>query len=84
MNASSTRSKKNLKDVVAESVNNTSIENFYKGDFFWIKYVDRCNCGMFSSANVVNHKKFLPHLETDIILGSKETFVVFISLVCGS
>lgn len=84
MNASCTRSKKNLKDVVAESVNNTSIENFYKGDFGWIKYVDGCNYGMFSSANVINHKKFLPHLETDIILGSKETFVVFISLVCGS
>ncbi|XP_056890951.1 replication factor C subunit 1 isoform X1 [Takifugu flavidus] len=31
MNASCTRSKNNLKDVVAESVNNTSIENFYKG-----------------------------------------------------
>lgn len=33
MNASCTRSKNSLKDVVAESVNNTSIENFYKGDF---------------------------------------------------
>lgn len=32
MNASCTRSKNSLKDVVAESVNNTSIENFYKGD----------------------------------------------------
>uniref|UniRef100_A0A8C5IA59 Replication factor C subunit 1 n=1 Tax=Gouania willdenowi TaxID=441366 RepID=A0A8C5IA59_GOUWI len=31
MNASCTRSKKNLKEVVAESLNNTSIENFYKG-----------------------------------------------------
>lgn len=39
---------------------------------------------MFSSANVVNHKKFLPHLETDVIVGSKETFVVFIVLICTS
>ncbi|XP_019732229.1 replication factor C subunit 1 isoform X1 [Hippocampus comes] len=31
MNASCTRSKNNLKDVVAESLNNTSIESFYKG-----------------------------------------------------
>ncbi|XP_068176893.1 replication factor C subunit 1 [Antennarius striatus] len=31
MNASCTRSKKNLKEVVAESLNNTTIENFYKG-----------------------------------------------------
>ncbi|XP_053712315.1 replication factor C subunit 1-like [Synchiropus splendidus] len=31
MNASSTRSKNSLKEVVAESLNNTSIENFYKG-----------------------------------------------------
>lgn len=32
MNASCTRSKNSLKDVVAESLNNTSIENFYKGE----------------------------------------------------
>lgn len=32
MNASCTRSKSSLKDVVAESVDNTSIENFYKGE----------------------------------------------------
>ncbi|XP_015252568.1 PREDICTED: replication factor C subunit 1 [Cyprinodon variegatus] len=31
MNASCTRSKNSLKEVVAESLNNTSIENFYKG-----------------------------------------------------
>ncbi|CAF94208.1 unnamed protein product, partial [Tetraodon nigroviridis] len=31
MNASCTRSKNSLKEVVAESVNNTSIENFYRG-----------------------------------------------------
>ncbi|XP_061684714.1 replication factor C subunit 1 isoform X2 [Syngnathoides biaculeatus] len=31
MNASCTRSKSNLKEVVAESLNNTSIESFYKG-----------------------------------------------------
>ncbi|XP_077379412.1 replication factor C subunit 1 [Festucalex cinctus] len=31
MNASCTRSKTNLKEVVAESLNNTSIESFYKG-----------------------------------------------------
>uniref|UniRef100_A0A665WMD5 Replication factor C subunit 1 n=1 Tax=Echeneis naucrates TaxID=173247 RepID=A0A665WMD5_ECHNA len=31
MNASCTRSKTSLKEVVAESLNNTSIENFYKG-----------------------------------------------------
>uniref|UniRef100_A0A8D3DBV3 Replication factor C subunit 1 n=1 Tax=Scophthalmus maximus TaxID=52904 RepID=A0A8D3DBV3_SCOMX len=31
MNASCTRSQKNLKQVVAESLNNTSIEDFYKG-----------------------------------------------------
>ncbi|XP_054460149.1 replication factor C subunit 1 [Anoplopoma fimbria] len=31
MNASSTRSKNSLKEVVAESLNNTSIESFYKG-----------------------------------------------------
>ncbi|XP_061566368.1 replication factor C subunit 1 isoform X2 [Cololabis saira] len=31
MNASSTRSKNSLKESVAESLNNTSIENFYKG-----------------------------------------------------
>ncbi|XP_054634941.1 replication factor C subunit 1 isoform X2 [Dunckerocampus dactyliophorus] len=31
MNASCTRSKNNLKEVVAESLNNTSIESFYKG-----------------------------------------------------
>uniref|UniRef100_A0A1A7YJX8 Replication factor C subunit 1 n=1 Tax=Iconisemion striatum TaxID=60296 RepID=A0A1A7YJX8_9TELE len=31
MNASCTRSKNSLKDVVAESLNNTSIEGFYKG-----------------------------------------------------
>ncbi|XP_060883556.1 replication factor C subunit 1 [Labrus mixtus] len=31
MNASCTRSKRNLKEVVAESLNNTSIEGFYKG-----------------------------------------------------
>ncbi|XP_034441483.1 replication factor C subunit 1 [Hippoglossus hippoglossus] len=31
MNASSTRSKNSLKQVVAESLNNTSIESFYKG-----------------------------------------------------
>uniref|UniRef100_A0A3P8V5E4 Replication factor C subunit 1 n=1 Tax=Cynoglossus semilaevis TaxID=244447 RepID=A0A3P8V5E4_CYNSE len=31
MNASCTRSKNNLKEVVAESLNNTSIEGFYKG-----------------------------------------------------
>lgn len=84
MNASCTRSKNSLKDVVAESVNNTSIENFYKGNFGWIKYVDRCNCEMFSSANVINHKKFLSHLETALILGSKETFAEFIALVCAS
>lgn len=33
MNASCTRSKNSLKEVVAESLNNTSIENFYKGEF---------------------------------------------------
>lgn len=32
MNASCTRSKNSLKEVIAESLNNTSIENFYKGD----------------------------------------------------
>nr|XP_046269466.1 replication factor C subunit 1 isoform X2 [Scatophagus argus] len=31
LNASCTRSKNSLKEVVAESLNNTSIENFYKG-----------------------------------------------------
>ncbi|KAM9315001.1 replication factor C subunit 1 isoform 2-T2 [Pholidichthys leucotaenia] len=31
MNASCTRSKNSLKEVVSESLNNTSIENFYKG-----------------------------------------------------
>uniref|UniRef100_A0A3B3W2L3 Replication factor C subunit 1 n=1 Tax=Poecilia latipinna TaxID=48699 RepID=A0A3B3W2L3_9TELE len=31
MNASCTRSKNSLKEVVAESLNNTSIENFYRG-----------------------------------------------------
>uniref|UniRef100_A0A671TH35 Replication factor C subunit 1 n=1 Tax=Sparus aurata TaxID=8175 RepID=A0A671TH35_SPAAU len=31
MNASCTRSKNSLKEVIAESLNNTSIENFYKG-----------------------------------------------------
>lgn len=36
MNASCTRSKNSLKEVVAESLNNTSIENFYKGDLFLI------------------------------------------------
>lgn len=32
MNASCTRSKNSLKEVVSESLNNTSIESFYKGD----------------------------------------------------
>lgn len=32
MNASCTRSKNSLKEVVAESLNNTSIETFYKGE----------------------------------------------------
>ena len=32
MNASCTRSKNSLKEVVSESLNNTSIEGFYKGD----------------------------------------------------
>ena len=31
MNASCTRSKNSLKEIVAESLNNTSIETFYKG-----------------------------------------------------
>jgi len=35
MNASCTRSKNSLKEVVSESLNNTSIENFYKGDSFF-------------------------------------------------
>lgn len=36
MNASCTRSKNSLKEVVAESLNNTSIENFYKGQRLFI------------------------------------------------
>ena len=32
MNASCTRSKNSLKEVVAESLNNTSIKNFYTGN----------------------------------------------------
>lgn len=31
MNASCTRSKNNLKEVIAESLNNTSIKSFYTG-----------------------------------------------------
>ena len=31
MNASCTRSKNTLKEVIAESLNNTSIKNFYAG-----------------------------------------------------
>lgn len=37
MNASCTRSKNNLKEVVAESLNNTSIEGFYKGQSIFKK-----------------------------------------------
>lgn len=40
MNASCTRSKNSLRDVVAESVNNTSIENFYRGDFLRFPFVN--------------------------------------------
>lgn len=67
MNASCTRSKNSLKEVVGESVSNTSIENFYKGDFSSLrpfilaKYLMRLGgfSALQNSANVVVCKKFL-------------------------
>lgn len=57
MNASSTRSKKSLKEVVAESLNNTSIENFYKGD----PSLNLCFCVFPSVTHSNRHQPLLTH-----------------------